>query len=103
MNSGAMWGWIGGITGSVIGLAGGIVGTYFSIKNTKSPRERAFVVKASIVCWVFVLAFIIGMSLLPGAYKLWLVPFYVGGLLFGIRSWNRKQAQIRAEESNREG
>lgn len=82
-------------------IIGGIIGTYFSIKNTKSPRERAFVVKSSIVCWVFVLAFILGMALLPGVYKLWLVPFYVGSLLFGIRSWNRKQAQIRSEESNR--
>lgn len=99
MNSGL----IGGLVGGVVGVLGGIIGTYFSIKNTKGPRERAFVVKSSIVCWVFVLAFILGMALLPGAYKLWLVPFYVGGLVFGIRSWNKKQAQIRAEESNREG
>jgi uncharacterized membrane-anchored protein len=98
MKSGLM----GGLGGGVVGVLGGIIGTYFSIKNTKGPRERAFVVKSSIVCWVFVLAFILGMSLLPGAYKLWLVPFYVGGLLFGIRWWNKKQAQIRSEESNRE-
>jgi hypothetical protein len=92
-----------GLIGALVGVLGGIIGTYFSIKNTKSPRERAFVAKSSIVCWVFVLSFILGLSLLPGAYKVWVVPIYVGGLLFGIRSWNKKQAQIRAEDSKREG
>lgn len=38
MNTGAMWGWIGGIVGGSIGLVGGLVGTYYSIKNTKGPR-----------------------------------------------------------------
>jgi len=28
MNTGAMWGWIGGIAGGIIGVAGGIVGAY---------------------------------------------------------------------------
>ena len=92
-----------GLIGALVGVLGGIIGTYFGIKNTKGPRERAFVVQASIACWVFVLGFMLGMSLLPGSYKLWLVPLYVGGLMFGIRTWNKKQAEIRAGESNREG
>ena len=98
MNSGL----IGGIVGGVLGIAGGVVGTYFSIKNTKSPRERAFMIKASIVCWVFVLAFMFGIWLVPGFYKLLLVPIYVVGLVAGILSSNKEQAQIRAEESKRD-
>ena len=94
-------GLIGGIVGSAIGILGGVAGTYFSIKNTKSPRERAFIIKASIVCWVFVLAFVLGMCLIPGLYKLWLVPIYVVGLVAGILLGNKKQAQIRLEESKR--
>lgn len=92
---------IGGIVGSAVGVAGGLVGTYFSIKNTKSPRERVFVIRASIVCWVFVLAFVLGMCLIPGFYKLLLVPVYIIGLVTGIFVWNRKQAQIRLEASKR--
>ncbi len=73
-------GWIGGIAGGVIGLIGGIVGTYFSIKNTNGPRERAFMVKMSVVCWV-----------------LW-IPY---GILLplGIVVGNRTQQRIRKEES----
>jgi hypothetical protein len=37
------------IVGSIVGLAGGVIGTYFSIKNTKGPRERAFTVKSAVV------------------------------------------------------
>ncbi|MGA2802548.1 MAG: hypothetical protein ABSE97_09320 [Verrucomicrobiota bacterium] len=90
---------VGGVAGSVVGVLGGLVGTYFSIKNTKGPRERAFMVKASIVGWVFVAAFVLGMCLLPGVYKICLVPIYVVVLVTGIRFGNKKQAEIRLEES----
>ena len=98
MNSGL----IGSIGGGALGILGGVVGTYFSIRNTNSPRERAFMIKASILCWVFVLAFVFGMWLIPGFYKALLVPIYVVGLVAGILSGNKKQAQIRAEESKRD-
>jgi uncharacterized membrane protein YfcA len=94
-------GQIGGIIGSVVGILGGVVGTYFSIRNTKSPRERTFMIQASIVCWVFVLAFGLGMFLIPGFYKILLVPIYIVGLVAGILLGNRKQAKIRSEESQR--
>ena len=62
-------GLVGGIVGAIIGVIGGLIGTYFSIKNTKGPRERTFVVKMSIVCWILVLAFVFAMCLVPGFYK----------------------------------
>jgi uncharacterized membrane protein YfcA len=98
---GGIIGIVGGILGGVVGILGGVVGTYFSIKNTKSPRERAFMVQVSIVCWVFVLAFVLGTFLIPGFYKVLLVPIYVVGLVAGILLGNRKQAKIRLEESKR--
>jgi uncharacterized membrane protein YfcA len=104
MNAGQIGGMVGivvGILGAVVGVLGGVVGTYFSIKNTKSPRERAFMIQASIVCWVFVLAFVLGVCLIPGFYKILLVPIYVVGLVAGILLGNRKQAKIRSEESQR--
>ena len=94
-------GLIGGIIGSAVGLLGGIAGTYFSIKNTKGSGERAFMIKASIIGWVFVLVFVLGMCLIPGLYKLWLVPVYVVSLVGGVFLGNKKQAQIRSEESKR--
>ena len=41
--------------GPVIGLLGGIFGTARSIRGTETPRERRFVVRMSVVIWVYVL------------------------------------------------
>ena len=89
---------VGIIIGSVIGLAGGVVGTYFSIKNTLGPRERAFMIRASVVAWVAITAFLVGLVSLPNPYRhlLW-IP-YIPALLLGIRWCNRRQLQIRAQE-----
>ena len=89
-------GWI--IVGSLSGIAGCVVGTYFSIKNTLGPRERAFMIRGSVVAWLAITAFLVGLFLLPNPYRhlLW-IP-YVPALLLGIRWSNRRQFQIRAEE-----
>jgi Ca2+/Na+ antiporter len=93
--------WAGPILGSLIGILGGAFGTYCSIKNTKGPRERAFMVRASLVCWVGVAIFVLGMLFAPAPYKYGLIGIYVMVLLLAVRYWNRRQAVIRAEESNR--
>lgn len=93
--------WAGPILGSLIGILGGAFGTYCSIKNTKGPRERAFMVRASVVCWVGVTIFALGMWLVPVPYEYGLIGIYVVALLLAVRHWNRRQAVIRAEESNR--
>jgi hypothetical protein len=90
-------GLVGGVVGSLLGVAGGLAGTYFSIKNTNGPRERAFMIRAAIVCWVMLVALFIVMLLWPRA-RLWLwIPFFLL-LPFGIRHLNKKQAAIRQEE-----
>ena len=96
-------GWIGPIVGGGIGLLGGVIGTYFTIKNTKGRLERAFAIKASVLCWVLVLLFVAGMALIPWWYKLLLVIPYLVGLFFGIRKWNEIQFRIRKEESGING
>jgi len=99
MDPATLGGWLGGIFGGLIGVAGGIFGTYCTIKNTNGPRERAFTIKASIICWAFVVSFLAGLLLIPPWYNnlLW-IPYGVL-LLFGIRKWNQTQLRIRQEES----
>ncbi len=99
---GALGGWIGllgGILGGLFGLAGGVFGTYCSIKNTNGPRERAFMIKAAVVCWIFVLAFLAALLLIPTWHKhlLW-IPYTIV-LVWGIRRLNERHLQIRQEES----
>ena len=90
---------IGGIIGSIAGLAGGIIGTYFSIKNTNGPRERAFMIKASLIAWISVLVFSGLMFALPNSYRYFLWIPYGILLPLAIVTGNRKQQKIRQEES----
>ena len=95
---------IGVVAGGVIGLVGGIIGTYFGIKNTNSPRERAFMVKASVVSWIVVILFLGAMFALPNPYRYFLWIPYAIILPLGIVFSNRTQQKIRKEESqNQEG
>lgn len=99
MNTGEMWGWIGGIVGTVIGLAGGVVGTCFSIKNTNGKRERSFMIKSAVVCWTALLLFLGLLHVLSAPYR-WLLWVLYGILLpIGIIYSNRRQQAIRREES----
>ena len=99
MDSGVMWGWIGGIAGVVIGLTGGMIGTYFSVKNTNGPRERAFVVKAVLISWTAILVFLALILVLPDPYR-WLmwIPYNIL-LPFGIIHGNRRLQAIRQQEA----
>ncbi len=92
-------GLIGAIGGSVLGLAGGIVATYFSIKNTNGPNERRFMVKASVVMWITIGIFLALLFLLPNPYR-WFMWIPYGILLpLGIIFVSKRDAQIRAKES----
>jgi hypothetical protein len=96
-------GLLGAALGSVVGLLGGAVGTYFSVRNTRGPRERAFVVKAAVLCWALVIAFLAAMLLLPSPQRFFLWVPYGVLLPLGIRAWNRTQARIRKEEAAERG
>ena len=91
-------GLVGGIIGGTLGLAGGAIGTYASIKNTAGPRERQFMVRTAIVAWVLITLFLILLFVLPNPYR-WLIwiPYGVA-LPLAIVSLNRKQQAIRLEE-----
>ncbi len=93
-------GLIGGIVGSVLGIAGGLVGTYFSIKNTKGPRERRFMIRSSVVVWLGVSVFLATFFLVPYA-RTWIWYPYCILLPLGIICLNRKQQAIRTEEQSR--
>ena len=91
-------GLVGGIAGAVIGVLGGLAGTYFSIKTTVGPRERRFMIRAAIVAWVAVSAFVVGLLALPRPYNLLLWIPYAIALPLGLLWSNRRQRLIRDEE-----
>lgn len=90
---------LGGLIGTVGGVCGGLIGTWCSIRNTNGPRERAFVIKASLLCWVAIVAFLAGLMALPSPYRFLLWLPYAILLVAGISVFNRKQWQLRQDES----
>jgi hypothetical protein len=89
---------VGAIGGSAIEVLGGVVGTWFSIRNTNGPRERCFVVRASVLCWLAGTAFLGTLWFTPFSFQapLWLP--YMAALHPAIHAWNRRQDQIRKED-----
>jgi len=85
------------IVGSLVGIAGAWVGTHLSIKNTNGPRERVFVIRSAIVCWVGVGVFLAVMFFVPQA-RIWIWIPYGILLSLAIRHVNTKQKAIRREE-----
>jgi cell division protein FtsW (lipid II flippase) len=92
---------IGVIVVSSIGLIGGIIGTYCSIKNTNGPKEKAFMIKITIWGWTGVIVFLALMFLLPSHYRFYLWVPYGIILPIVIIKGNKIQAKIRQEESNK--
>jgi membrane protease YdiL (CAAX protease family) len=93
-------GLVGGIVGSVLGLAGGLFGTYSSYRRAKSSRERRFVIWASISIFVYVGSFLAVLFLFPRSRPMIFVP-YALILSSGIVYLNRRQSRIQQEQQTR--
>src|SRR5207248_6794690 len=97
--------------GPIIGVMGGIFGTARSIRATETPRERKFIIRLSIITWIYVLS---AMAVLFGIVQLtqryhwsaktslitqaafWLI--YCAALVTMVLKWNRRHRQLRIDE-----
>lgn len=59
---------IAAIIGTIVGIAGGVLGTYCGLKRANTQKQKALVITVSIVSWLGVLLLL--YALLP--YKAWL-------------------------------
>jgi hypothetical protein len=101
---GSQWGWLGGIIGgvlaTVLGIGGGVFGTFCSIRNTKSTMERRFTIRYAIAIWLAViipiwLPFSLNLSGVIPAWLQWasFALFFV--LLVPSNGWaNRRQTVL---------
>ena len=88
MDEGTIGLW-GGIVGSSIGILGGIIGTWMSIRKTSPGRQRAFMIKASVLGWVGMLSFLIALFIVPKPW-VWVIWILYGpSLAFFIVQTNR--------------
>ena len=65
MNATQWVGVIGAATGIIVGFAGGIYGTLNSLRYARGPREKQFLIRASIACWIGITIFILLLLFLP--------------------------------------
>ncbi|MDH4238663.1 MAG: sigma-70 family RNA polymerase sigma factor [Phycisphaerae bacterium] len=94
----------GAVLGPIVGLLGGIFGTWMSIKNTSSARERRFVVTMSIVVWLALVLLIavplvLAITCVIPKWACW--PFSAIFFILLVPSivWgNARQRQIQIEE-----
>jgi hypothetical protein len=93
-----MVGLVGGIGGGVIGVIGGLIGTYISIKNTHGPKERAFITRAAVLCWLAVAAFVAAALLLPSIWRIALLIGYPFAFVWFCRWTNAGQARCRVDD-----
>ena len=91
---------IGGIIGAIFGIGGGLVGTYYSIKNTHGPLERTFMIKVTVIAWISISIFLALMFLLPTPYRFWLWVPYGIILPISILKFNKRATEIREIEKN---
>ena len=91
---------ISSIVGSVLGVTGGLIGTYFSYRRARSSSERYFVIRASTGIFVFVGSFLAILLLFPQTRPMIFLP-YALVLSGGILHLNRLQSKIRHEEKTR--
>jgi len=86
-----------GLTGSLIGIAAGLAGTYLAIASTDGPRERVFMVRGATVCWLAVGAVLSARFFLPLAWPMVTVAG-LAALRPALRWWSDRQAEIRVDE-----
>jgi RNA polymerase sigma factor (sigma-70 family) len=94
----------GAILGPILGLLGGVLGSWCSIRNTHSPRERQFMVRMTTLVWLLLLV-LIGLPLtaaLAGIIPKWacwpcFAVFFT--LLLPLILWgNAQQRRIQIED-----
>ena len=90
---------IGSIAGGVLGILGGVIGTYISIKNTRGPLERGVVIKFSVIVWIAISIFLGLIFLTPNSFRNFLWIAYVVLLPVGISLMNRELSNARKIEN----
>ncbi len=89
---------IGAVIGSFIGIACGVIGSYFCIKNTKGPAQRSFSIKFVVIAWLLISLYLVLAFTIPVEYKPYMQIVYVFLLITAIVWGNRQLRAIHNSE-----
>ncbi|MEM9399416.1 MAG: hypothetical protein AAF984_04345 [Verrucomicrobiota bacterium] len=82
-------GFIGGILGSIVGIIGGGLGMYCSLKRAKDATQKKAIWIFSALIVALVGVFIAAPYLMPSPYKYFLILPYLGVLFLLIFGFNK--------------
>src|SRR5262249_20668517 len=94
---GSTWVLMGAVAGGVIGVLGGVFGTWMSLRGARSPAERAVLWPWIVACWVGVALFCVLAFVLPSPYRYLIWIAYVPLLVLGILRCNAQLARLRGQ------
>jgi hypothetical protein len=60
---------LAGVAITAVALVGGGVATYLNIRNSRGPKEKAFVTRACTVAWAVILSMLAAVYLLPPPWR----------------------------------
>ena len=87
------------ILGASIGVAGAVYGTWRGICKASTIDERRFLVKASLILWVYVVGFVALILLIESNWSWLLYVLYIPILIVLISWCNKRSASIRANHN----
>ena len=85
------------VCGCAAGFIGGLAGTYLAVQSAHGPRERSFMRRGAVFCWLGVAAYLSAMAAFP-TMRPAVVAVTALALPVGLRMWSRRQREVRAWE-----
>lgn len=88
-------GLIGAIAGGLIGMMGGAIGVYVSLKHATRPRERSLMIRFASLTALWLLVLVAWLFLMPPPWGPWALALSLPALL--VVPWvNRRAVRARA-------
>ncbi len=84
----------------VMGMAilGGIIATYYNVRNVAGPKERTFVIQVCTVSWLIVLSLLLFAYFLPSPHRFVVAGLYLVVCPLMVFRWTNKHQLIRMIE-----
>ena len=97
MNYSEIW-LLAGLALAIV-VCGGVLGTILALKHTRGPLERAFVIRACVVCWMGGILSVAGLVFIPAPWKFGIAILYLVKIATSFLRWRRRRLELRAEDT----
>lgn len=81
-----------------VAISGGIVATYYNVRNVSGPKERSFVIQVCTVSWLIVLSLLLFAYFLPSPHRFIVSGLYLVICPLMVFRWTNKHQLIRMIE-----